>query len=1032
MSFRRVSIIGTLAAAALALLVILPVWAAEGTDVTGDAEATLRIRVTPYSQVVLDAPNTRTTAPLDADTTDTRLGRVTYVSNQPVRTSNLVVEPANTVFVTVDFPTGFDDDDRQDYVKVRSGSGDSLTLENFGVGGDTALFRVITPGASVPTEDFDNVDTTPPTPMYQALEALDGDSITVTAGENVLRLVVDGVAPAFSNITPDHGLLQDDSDTTIGFIVTDEGSGLRTEAEDGPDPDADIDEDGSTAEPLSKPLTDDDPGASVDIDLVWDGDFDHERKGSRSWEEITKDESYGVSYGLASLSSDKYEWYIEAYDRVGNYRRTDSNGGESGDQDFALTVDNQAPAVSKRFAGIGFDPDENKGKGGEVKDSSSILVIFGNEDLDSPGGAHGDVDPLDSSSIDADDFVVVGNEVVSVIHPNKKPTINRQKILSRTVYTVKAGDDYVGTMLEPNVATALLAVGGDNVAVESINTTNPDETTYDAVQPGTTVELVIGDRIYNWPRPSVAAGDDTCDSNTGYDRSTGRKIAADLANKFNEADCIDTRNRVYLVLATPIGDDDEPEVQLRGGSIRDRAGNGNKSSEEDAANRIAPTLTVTASGDVTTDGRPLAQEDITVNISSGERMLGMPSVWLAEFDKDAKITLPLTPGNVEQESTTSWSVEFSVNDETKVAAVLVSGQDVDQNVQTSAGWKGKAVEKAQLDLAKIEKAGLLVEFDNGIPYAKTDVTLNPPAGSEALETESNFPFIELRFREDEENTKVIPAVDASDEVAAVAEMKFKSDTLKDVKFDSYRRVELSDVTLDGVDVTDSVARLNSTDFDLALSFLEEGEHTLAFTLTDTAGNSRTEEVDFEVLPRGAYEIELRPGWNLVSFPGDPVNTAIDSVLPADHPAIEIIKYEAGIWIAAVRETGQPWEGELTDIDGQSAYWINTTSTKPFAAVLVQPGIGSASRPPAIPLIEGWNLIPVTDLDQADEGELQPNYFSSLSMDDFVVAYTYDSRIRSWDRIPQTPLADRVDKKKGVAKNGQGVWVYSRSNVTLVP
>ena len=41
---------------------------------------------------------------------------------------------------------------------------------------------------------------------------------------------------------------------------------------------------------------------------------------------------------------------------------------------------------------------------------------------------------------------------------------------------------------------------------------------------------------------------------------------------------------------------------------------------------------------------------------------------------------------------------------------------------------------------------------------------------------------------------------------------------------------------------------------------------------------------FEVLPRGAYEIDLRPGWNLVSFPGEPVDTAIDSVLPADHPA----------------------------------------------------------------------------------------------------------------------------------------------------
>ena len=184
----------------------------------------------------------------------------------------------------------------------------------------------------------------------------------------------------------------------------------------------------------------------------------------------------------------------------------------------------------------------------------------------------------------------------------------------------------------------------------------------------------------------------------------------------------------------------------------------------------------------------------------------------------------------------------------------------------------------------------------------------------------------------------------------------------------------------------------------------------------------TQKVKFEVLPRSAYTISLRPGWNLVSFPGEPVDTAIDSVLPADHPAIEIIKYEAGLWIAAVREAGQPWEGELTDIDGQSAYWIRTTSTKDLEAVLIAPGTGSASRPPAIALIAGWNLIPVTDLDQEKEGTEQANYFSSLSDDDFVVAYSYDAVSRKWTRLT---MEDNVE-------NGQGIWVYSRSNVTLVP
>ena len=60
-----------------------------------------------------------------------------------------------------------------------------------------------------------------------------------------------------------------------------------------------------------------------------------------------------------------------------------------------------------------------------------------------------------------------------------------------------------------------------------------------------------------------------------------------------------------------------------------------------------------------------------------------------------------------------------------------------------------------------------------------------------------------------------------------------------------------------------------------------------------------------MLPRGAYEIDLRPDWNLVSLPGEPVDSAIDSVLPADSQAIEVLTYEAGLWIASTREPASP-------------------------------------------------------------------------------------------------------------------------------
>ena len=1044
----------------MALLVILPATAGEGSDTVGTGDNLLTIDVV-ASGAITETQANLTAAPPDAE--DTRLGRTTYVSNQPDRVavrdadtmttpgSGLERQPANTVVVTIG---AVDQDNRDSYVKLRSSSGDRLTLVNYvdrnATGGVDAArtvdyFQVIEPGAAVPMWDHDNDPATPLEPV-QVLEALDGDTITITAGEGVLTLVVDGAPPVFSDVTPAGGRLQDSSSTTIGFTVTDEGSGLRTEAEDSTTDPTDTDRDGSTAEPLTKDAN----GAATDIDVFWEEpdkstEADHEERGSRRWEQVTKDRSYELSYGLARLTSGTYKWYIEAYDRVGNWSRTDSDGSKGGSQDFELDVDNKSPVVSARFAGIGFDPDANKGKGGEVKDPSSILVVFVNES-DTAGEPTSDPDSLDNSTIGIDDFVVVGNEVVDVIHPNKRPSANKQKVVTQTTYTVKAKDGYDGTKLTPDVDMAE-DVMGDLVALEIYDSTAAADTDPVFGDPEMEYTLKPGDVLHNWPRPSVAAKDDTCDSNTGYSMSNGRTIEPNAGNKWDGSECVDTRNRVYLVLSTPLVSDDEPEVQVRGGAIRDRAGNGSRSSEETADDRIAPNLAVTVSGDVATEGRPLAQDDITVAISSSERLRGFPKVWLAEFSHggDPEIIGTPTPGSVERVTATSWTVEFGGNDETEVYAIIVWAEDIDTNVYRSAGWKGDNAEAEDgLDLAKIEKAGLLVEFDNNIPFVAADVTLNPHADDDDLKTESPHPFIRFKFNEGKENTKEVSAAVPADssatppteaKAAVTSNSYTNTKTRVETKFDSYGRVELTQATLDGNDVTDNIARVSSAEFDLALANLSVGVHSVEFTITDTAGNSRTEDVDFEVIPRGAYKVALRPGWNLVSFPGDPVDTAIDSALPADHPATEVIKYEAGIWIAAVRETGQPWEGELTDIDGQSAYWINTGSTAPLSAVLVQPGVGSASRPPAISLIAGWNLIPVTDLDQERQGakdeegtrlDVHDNYFSSLDTEDFVVAYTYDAVTRRWERVVQAAEGNNE------VSNGQGVWVYSRSNVVLVP
>ena len=59
-----------------------------------------------------------------------------------------------------------------------------------------------------------------------------------------------------------------------------------------------------------------------------------------------------------------------------------------------------------------------------------------------------------------------------------------------------------------------------------------------------------------------------------------------------QAGCIDTRNRIYLVLGTPLGDDETPDVHIVG-TVRDKAGNPARLTDQlESEDRISPTLTV--------------------------------------------------------------------------------------------------------------------------------------------------------------------------------------------------------------------------------------------------------------------------------------------------------------------------------------------------------------------------------------------------------------------------------------------------------
>ncbi len=1059
MRFSRVLTIGTLVAAVMALLVILPATAREGVDFARtDGDNFLRVTV----QGVNDAGNGYVPK-------DTRLGSTFYVSNQTsMKDSDEITDvtvfsdpPTATELATVgvqgngvieeksgfatseiqsvgysrveilverdETPAAENDADtgqaaRNKVIKVTSDSGRSPVILATDASNNnlTGHFYVIEPvssgtapngGVVMVDNDRDGGDDTTgtaPTPAQSVstIEARDGDTITITADGNTLRLVVDGEAPVISDVAPRSGALQSSSNVGIGFTVTDNVSGLRTDLEDpsgAMSADDGVDADGVLNEPLSILENPDLIGSTEDINMEWRvkqtpalGYDQHvERRGDRNWIEEEKDYSYSTSFTIAGLNSAVYEWQVTATDRVGNTATSDSKASSPDKADpFTVAVDNRAPEAARVFAGIGF----NTAKGAERKDASSILLVFNNEDST-------DLDALDASTIDVDDFNVVGNTVASVIHPNEKIAIDK-------------GRNEVGDEVSPHV---------DDNKSDTVNPVNDDRTD---------LPNVAGDGMRDVYTEVDAYKDETCDTHSGYDASSGQAIEIDS----NPKGCIDTRNRVYLVLGTPLGDDETPDIHIAG-TVRDKAGNAAALTDNlESEDRISPTITVGVSGDVAgADGRPLAREEMTVNVAAGERLSRAPTVWLVSFDHTGKIVedaYDSSLGSADGEN--AWEVSFDGPATlTRVAAVIVSGEDRRENVTSTDGWtdkngNGMPDVGEQLDLAELDDEGLLVEFDDSIPDA--DVTLSPDASSNnQLKTESSNPFIRLSFTEGKENTVLVGAVreakDATDDADAVTALPDKDkDSYLDgdgvvTKFDSYGGVELTDVTLDDVDVTDEVERLSSSSFDLALYGLAVGDHVLKFTATDAAGNAITdEEVKFEVLPRSAYEIDLRPDWNLVSLPGEPIDSAIDSVLPADSQAIEVLTYEAGLWIASTRELGQPWEGDVTDIDGQHAYWIRSTKSDTLATVLIEPGT-AVTQPPAFPLIVGWNLIPVTDLDQGPAGKtMHGDYFTSMPEEDFVRAYVFNSQTRRWERLGY----------RSSVSNGQGVWVYSRSNVVLVP
>ena len=169
-----------------------------------------------------------------------------------------------------------------------------------------------------------------------------------------------------------------------------------------------------------------------------------------------------------------------------------------------------------------------------------------------------------------------------------------------------------------------------------------------------------------------------------------------------------------------------------------------------------------------------------------------------------------------------------------------------------------------------------------------------------------------------------------------------------------------------------------------------------------AGNTAADTIDSEFTVKAAVptELQLNPGWNLISLPFQPANPGLNSILPSTHPASLVMSYDnaSGLWVVSRRdaETGM-FTGDVMQLVATTAYFVFTDSLDPIK--LIRPGLATAAAAPAIPnaiaVKAGWNLLPVLTYQSPLPGN--PPGSGGVSADDYLGALRNAQGDHAWLR-----------------------------------
>lgn len=336
------------------------------------------------------------------------------------------------------------------------------------------------------------------------------------------------------------------------------------------------------------------------------------------------------------------------------------------------------------------------------------------------------------------------------------------------------------------------------------------------------------------------------------------------------------------------------------------------------------------------------------------------------------------------------SLAFSTNTATAsaITAVDASARTITVNV---------AVGATETATVSYKYTANVFEIDHSAPTASYS-----PADDTEIEDAS--PFVTITFDEDE----------------------YPGDAFKTV---TLTKAEVLNPDGTTTDLLTTLVTKDDIEFIWQASGLALGKYTLTVSATDTAGNTLTDSTsDFTVVEKAKYSVSLRPGWNLVSLPGAPADTAINTVITI--AAVDtVLTYDPtlpGAWLTAVRDADGNLAGTLTTVEDGKGYWVHTTT---FEAITVDiPGhtVGAAAILPEYTLLAGWNLVSINTEVGATTRDAD-EYFKGLSW----------SRIYGYSNSGGTFTSIIPDAVAGTDSNddltvGQGYWIYLLEGGSFAP